>query len=107
MTDRSAAAWRRPDANAPEPVIVSSPPPEPTEPIDVEATRTFTDADLAALRALLRDDATRKRPAPASKRPATSHRAPPNLGPWLALVLIVLVLAAAAVGSLTLWLYLR
>jgi hypothetical protein len=96
--DRSTAAWRRPDNDAPDPE------PEPSD----EVTRTFTDADLAALRALLREDTPKPSPrTPPKPRATTSHRAPPNLGPWLALLLIVLVLAATAIGSLTLWLYLR
>lgn len=91
-SDRASTAWRRPDGG------------EPSDADPTVATRAFTDADLQALRELLREDAARRRPPP---KPRTTHRAPPNLGGWLALVLIVAVLAATAVGSLTLWLYVR
>lgn len=84
---RPSPTWRRPDA----------------EPEDfAEATRTFTEADLAALRALLVED---RRRAPKPSRPV--RRGTPNLGPWLAMVVIVTVLAATALTGFVLWLYYR
>lgn len=98
MPNRPSAAWRRPD------------PADPAEPFpradDPEATRTFTAADIAALRELLAEDAARHA-ATAKPPPRPARTKPPNLGSWLALVVIVTVLALAVLAGFTLWLYHR
>jgi hypothetical protein len=98
MVDRPSAAWRRPDPDEP-----AAPFPRADDP---EATRTFTAADIAALRELLTEDAARHaaliKPPP---RPVRTK--PPNLGSWLAMVVIVFVIAVAVLAGFALWLYHR
>jgi len=69
---------------------------------DATETRTFTEADLDALRKLLADD--RKRVPPERRPRGPAHAAPPpNLGAGLVVVLVVTVVALATVGALIVW----
>jgi len=99
MPEQPSAAWRRPDPDAPVPFPRAD---------DPEATRTFSAADIAALRELLTEDAARhaalQKPLPA---PRAARTKPPNLGSWLAMVVIVIVIAAAVLAGFALWLYQR
>lgn len=99
------------DRSTPAPDLTPEPTPtriartRPLEQVDdePEPTRAFTPADLAELRALLREDAVRFAPPPT--KPIRAPRSkPPNLGPWLAVVVIVIVTVGAALAGLTLWL---